>query len=237
MSSANPRNLISQRPIFTLLSSSSSLFFSFNIRLIDPAVRARRRLWRLAFVFIDVDLEALAVAAILPVRQSVADTVKKRTAAQIDVADQHSAKMAEVADVVPADTEGSQELEDDHDDHEGAHAQLDRNGEHGDLAVGKKDGAGQKHSKDCSRCADCRNVRERLAPDQRNRIDHEIDQTGAHSSKEVIAQEAVAAPNDFEFAPEHPEHEHVRQNVPDRTTVVQEQVSEWLPDAEPVDYR
>ena len=67
--------------------------------LIDPIVWARGWFF---LVFVDVDLEALAVAFVLPVSDRVADVVEERTAAEVEIANKHAAEMADVAYVVSA---------------------------------------------------------------------------------------------------------------------------------------
>src|SRR5712664_1314308 len=67
--------------------------------LIDPIVWARGWFF---LVFVDVDLEALAVAFVLPVSDRVADVVEERTAAEVEIANKHAPEMADVAYVVSA---------------------------------------------------------------------------------------------------------------------------------------
>jgi len=51
-------------------------------------------------VLVDIDLEALAIPFVLPVRDGVANVVKERAAAQVDPANEHAAEVTEVANVV-----------------------------------------------------------------------------------------------------------------------------------------
>ena len=53
-------------------------------------------------MLVDVDLEALAIAFVLPVSDRVADVVEERTAAEVEIANKHAAEVADVADVVSA---------------------------------------------------------------------------------------------------------------------------------------
>ncbi len=53
-------------------------------------------------MFLHKNLEALAIAAILPIRNGVADAVKKRAAAEVKPAYQQAAEMAEMANLVVA---------------------------------------------------------------------------------------------------------------------------------------
>ena len=93
-------------------------------------------------MLVDVNLKAFAIALVLPVGDRVADVVEKRTPPKIDPADEHAAKMADVADVTPTESKGSEKFEDDHHNHECAHGHLDGNRKHDDLAVREHDGAG-----------------------------------------------------------------------------------------------
>jgi hypothetical protein len=65
--------------------------------LVDPVVGARGRF---LLVLIDVDLEALAIAPVLPVSDRIADAIEERSATEIEPADEHSAEMADVAYVI-----------------------------------------------------------------------------------------------------------------------------------------
>lgn len=173
-------------------------------------------------MFVDVDLKALAIAAVLPVGDGVADAVEERAAAEIDPADEHAAEVADVADVAAADSEGSQKFEDGHQNDEGAHGHLDGNGEHDDLAVGEENRASQQDSEDCSRSADGRDVGRLVSPENGDGVDDDVDDSGADSCEEIILEKAVAAPDEFEFAAEHEEHKHVGEDVPDGEAVMEE---------------
>src|SRR6266851_3362445 len=112
---------------------SSSLFSSCDFKfllltsvLIHPAVGAR---WRV-LVFVHVNLEALFIALHLPVGNRVAHAVEEGAAAQINVADQHATEVAQVTDVVSAESEGAEKFQHGHGDYKRAHAHLDGNGEH-----------------------------------------------------------------------------------------------------------
>jgi len=58
-------------------------------------------------MLVDVDLEALAIAAVLPVSDGVADAIKERSSAEIEPADEHAAEVADVAYFVIAQSKGS----------------------------------------------------------------------------------------------------------------------------------
>ena len=76
-------------------------------------------------------------------------------------------------------------------------------------------------------------VRESSRPKKRiwDRFDDEFDQAGADSADEKEIEEAALAPVEFEVAAEHPEHEHVDEDVEERARVVEKNVGEGLPDA------
>ncbi len=172
-------------------------------------------------MFVDVDLEALAIAAVLPVGDGVADTVKERAATQINPTNKHAAEVADMADVAATEAEGAEKFQSGHDDDEGAHAHLDGNGEHDDLAVWKKDRARQENSKDCSGSADGRDVGRLVSPENGNGIYDDVDDAGADSGEKIILEEARAAPNEFQFTAEHVEHKHVGEDVPNGGAVMQ----------------
>ena len=98
-------------------------------------------------MFVEIDLEALARALVLPVSDGVTHAVEKRTPPEINPADEQTAKMADVADVAAAQAKSSQELEHYHEDHESAHAHRDCEHEP-DLAVREENGTSQQDSED-----------------------------------------------------------------------------------------
>src|SRR5258708_36761408 len=51
-------------------------------------------------VLVDVDLEALAIAFVLPVSDRVADAIEERTASEIEPPNEHSTQMADVTHVI-----------------------------------------------------------------------------------------------------------------------------------------
>lgn len=72
--------------------------------LVNPVVGAGGWFF---FVFVDVNLEAPAIAAVLPVGDGIADAVEERAAAEIDPTNEHTAEVAEVAYFVIAQPKGS----------------------------------------------------------------------------------------------------------------------------------
>jgi len=48
------------------------------------------------------------------------------------------------------------------------------------------------------------------APKVREIVDDDVDQARADARKKIIPEKTTAAPDEFDFAAEHPEHEHVQ---------------------------
>ena len=185
-------------------------------------------------MLVDINLEALAIALVLPVGNRVANVVKEGTPAKIDPADEHTAKMADMADVIATKSKGSEKFEDDHHDDVGTHAHFDGNRKHDDLAVREHYSACQKDSKNCAGGADRRYVGGRTSPKNRHGIHDDVDETRADSGEEEILEKTSASPDQLQFAPEHVQHEHVREDVPDGRAVVQKEIRKRLPEAQAV---
>src|SRR5580692_11953966 len=90
-----------------------------EVSLIDPAVRAGRRF---VLVLVNVNIEALAVALVLPVRDAIAQAVQKGSTPQINIPNKHSPEMAEVAHLVVSHTERAEKRQSRHDRNNRAHA-------------------------------------------------------------------------------------------------------------------
>ena len=71
-----------------------------------------------------------------------------------------------------------------------------------------------------------------MAEESWHSLHNDIDDSRAHAGQEVIAQEAISSPHELKFAAEHPEHEHVREDVPDGGNVVKKEIGERLPEVE-----
>lgn len=164
-------------------------------------------------MFIDVHLEALAIALVFPVRNFVAQTVEIRIAAEIEIANNHAAEMADMADASFAYTQGPKKCNECHDGHNGAH--FDRYGDGNDVnaAVGKEDGAGNENTEDRSGSADSGNLLGGATPQERYIFHDEIQDACTNAGQKVVVQEAIAAPDKFQFTAEHPEHQHVHDDV------------------------
>src|SRR4030095_8005611 len=50
--------------------------------------------------------------------------------------------------------------------------------------------------------------------------------------QKIVAEKTISSPDEFEFAAEHPEHEHVHEDVPDAIGAVKKEVGDGLPDAQ-----
>src|SRR5258706_6966092 len=167
--------------------------------LVDPVVGAGGRFF---LMFVDVDLEALAVAAVLPVGDGVADAVEERAAAEIDPSDEHAAEMADVADVVATESECGDEFHRSHGNHIGAHAHFHRNRKHHHLAIRKKNSASEQHAEDSAGGADGRNISGWPTPKKRYFHDY-VDDSRADASQKVILQEAIATPRQLKLTPDN----------------------------------
>jgi len=90
-------------------------------------------------VLVDVDLEAPAIAAVLPVSDGVADAIKERSSAEIEPADEHAAEVADVAYVISSGPKQKREkkLHCSQQEHKRAHGDADGQEENADLAVGE----------------------------------------------------------------------------------------------------
>jgi hypothetical protein len=204
-------------------------FWARVVRLVDPVVGAAG--WVL-FVFVDVDLEALFVALVFPIADGVADAVEERAATEIDVGDEHAAEMADVCDVVSPATESGEKFDGAHDGDVGTHGDRDGKRDEPDFAVGEKHRIGHEDTEDCAAGADGGSEGEFAAEEKKGyRFDDQLDHAGADSADEKEIQEAALAPAEFEIAAEHPQHEHVDEDVEERARVVKKNIGEGLPDA------
>ena len=61
------------------------------------------------------------------------------------------------------------------------------------------------------------------------RLHQDVDQPGANPRQEKIDVESMRAPGALQVRAEHPQEQHVEQDVPD--AVVQEQIGHRLPDS------
>ena len=101
-------------------------------------------------MLVDIDLEALAIASVLPVSDGVADAVEERAAAEIEPANEHPAQMTDVADVVAAGAESAEEFYGTHNCNVRPHRDCDRQGNQPNASVGKQNSIGDQYAEDSS---------------------------------------------------------------------------------------
>jgi len=182
-------------------------------------------------VLVHVDIEFLAIALVFPVGDFIADAKEIGIAPEIEVADEHAAKVAEMAHAAFTEAQRSKKSEGGHDGHNPFHLDGDRNGKEIGAAIGKQYCTGNEDAENRSGSADGRHVGIFVAPEHGNRFHDDVEETSANSGEEVVAKKAIAAPHEFHFATEHPQREHVQNDVPDAVDIVQEKIGERLPDA------
>ena len=137
--------------------------------------------------------------------------------------------MADVCDVVAAAAERGEKFDGAHDGNVRAHGDGDGQRNEPDFAVGEEDGVRHQDAEDCATGADRGNEGEFAAEEEEgDRFYDQLNQAGADSANEKEIEEATLAPVEFEVAAEHPEHEHVDEDVEERARVVEENVGEGL---------
>src|SRR5215470_10897743 len=122
--------------------------------------------------------------------------------------------MAKVADTALTKPQRAQESETRHDGYNPLHLYGDRNGEEVSAAIGKKNCTGDQDAEDGPGRSDGGHVRKLMSPECGNGFDYNVENPGANAGQKVITQKATATPDQLNFATEHPEHEHVEQDVP-----------------------
>jgi hypothetical protein len=197
--------------------------------LVYPAVGAGR--W-FAFVFVDVHVEFFAIALVFPVGNLVAKAEEIRIAAEVEIADEHPAKMAEVADFVVAEAEGAEERQRRHNGDDRAKTQGDWDRKEIDPAIREQDRAGNHDSEDRAGSPNGGNVVGRFTPESGNGANDDVENACANASQKIVAKKTVPSPNKFEFAAKHPQHQHVDQDVPNVVDAVKEKIGKRLPNAE-----
>src|SRR5690625_2485792 len=137
-----------------------------------------------------------------------------------DAAD-HATKMGEVGDVTHGTGDAEDQLQYPEADDEGP-------GGHGqeeveiDFFVRIEHAEGEQHAEDCTRGAD---GRIEAAGKQRH---DKVSEGCGNRADEVIEEETVTPEGGLDDAAEHPQHEHVDENVPH--AAVQECIGDVLPD-------
>ncbi len=182
-------------------------------------------------MFVDINLKAPAVALILPIGNFVPQAIEIRIAPKVEIANQHAAEMADVAHLAVADAERAKERYDGHRGDDPFHFDGDWNRKQVCPAVGKQDCAGNQDTENRAGSADGGYVRIIAAPKVGKIVDDDVDQSRADAREKVIAKKTIATPDEFDFAAEHPKHEHVEKDVPNIRDCVQEKIGEGLPNA------
>src|SRR5882762_2970879 len=62
-------------------------------------------------------------------------------------------------------------------------------------------------------------------------VDDNVEKASANARQKIVAKKTRAAPNEFDFAAKHPEHEHVEEDVPDVCDFMEKEIGKGLPDA------
>src|SRR5262249_16101809 len=144
--------------------------------------------------------------------------------------------MANVRNLVVAEAKGPEKGDGCHYGYNPFHFDRDRDREKVSATIGEENRAGDQNSKNRSGSADRRNVVSRLTPQHRNRADNNVENASTDSGNKVVAQKAIASPDQFEFAAKRPQHEHLDQDVPDAVDLMQEKIRKGLPHAQPGNY-
>src|ERR1700687_5262297 len=138
--------------------------------------------------------------------------------------------MTNVRDLIATGAQRSEKFNGGHDRDVGTHGDRYGKREEPDAAIGKEHRVGDENSENRARGADGGNVSGRLAKKDRNRFHEDFDNARAHAAQEEIIEKAALAPHQLEVATEHPQHQHIQENMQQAT--VQKHVREGLPDAE-----
>src|SRR5579875_691723 len=162
-----------------------------------------------------VDFKAAHEAASLPIGVTIAISVEIGAAAEIEIADEHPAEMADVADVVRAHAQCAEKFDDAHDEDKDPHGNGHGKRNQQDALMREKQSGGEENSENRAGSADGGNERGARGVWVHNYFDDYVDQARADTADEIINIKAFGAPGAFDVAAEHPEHEHVDEQVPD----------------------
>ena len=180
----------------------------------------------------DVHLEFLAQSAALPIREKISIVVKVRPAAQIDVAHQHSTKMAHMAHAIAGGSNRSEKLDSPHHDHKNSHGDRDRQRKQPDLPMRHHDRHCEQNAVDrpgSSNRGDAEQTMTRNAAHNQKCSHQHIDQAGADSANEVVGVKTPRAPRVLQISAEHREVKQIEKDV--KEVAVKEEVCERLPDS------
>src|SRR2546421_2667401 len=137
--------------------------------------------------------------------------------------------MTDVADVVSAGADGREEFDSPHHRHVRTHGNGDWQGNQPDAAVGEEHRVGHENAKNSAGGADGWNYRRQASKENGNRFDHKLNEPRTYPPDAEIIQQTAVPPDKFDFAAEHPEHEHVDEQV--EKAAMQKNVSKGLPNA------
>src|SRR5258708_3190100 len=192
--------------------------------LIHPAIRPRRRL---ILRLLHVHLKSLPVPLILPVRHLIPHAVQKRPAPQIKPPNQHPAQVAQMADTITARPYCPKEFNCTHNRYKRPHRDCQRQWKKPDTPIGKQNRISNQNSEYRSGGAYCWRVCRPVPPQQRHYFHQDRQDSRAHSADIKIIEEPLFSPHQFQFPPEHPQHQHVDQKMPQ--PAVKENVGDRLP--------
>src|SRR5713101_2407424 len=136
--------------------------------------------------------------------------------------------MTDVADVVSPGAEGGEEFDGPHHCHVRTHRDCDWKGNQPDAAVREEQCVCHKNAENSTRGTNGRSYRRQASKENWNRFDEKLDESRAHPADAEIIQKLALPPNKFQVAAEHPEHEHIDEQV--EKAAVHENISEGLPD-------
>ncbi len=182
-----------------------------------------------------VHFELLPQPPPLPVGKGIAEIEKVGSPSQIDVAHQHSAKVADVAHVIARGAKRAEKFDRDHDRDKNLHGDRYREGEHPNAPIGEQYGVGQQYAVDGARCTDCGNHCLSEAVRIQRHFHGHVDDAGAYSAEEKVSIEAARTPSVFEIGAEHRQKQQIKQDM--QNSRVQKKVSEELPDPESMQHR
>ena len=178
----------------------------------------------------NVHFEFLAQPATFPVGKEISIIVKVRTTAKVNVAHQHSAKMADVAHSIARGSNRSEKLDSAHHEHKDPHGHGDRQREHPDLPVRHHNRHCQQHAVDRAGRSNRRyqSCTASMRIDQK--VHDDINDSRAYPAHEKIGVKPTCAPAMFQVSAEHRQVQQVEKNVKNGT--VKENVGKRLPDSE-----
>jgi len=181
-------------------------------------------------VIANIHFEFFAEPPAFPVGEKIPIVVKMRAAAKVNVAHQHPAEMADVADAVACGANRSEKLDGAHHDHKNPHRHSDRQREDPDLAVRHHDGHRQQHAVDRAGRSNSRYQSGTASMRIDQKVHDDINDSRAYPAHEKIGVKPTCAPAMFQVSAEHRQVQQVEKNVKNGT--VKENVGKRLPDSE-----